>query len=151
MALVAALLLVGTILILIEFILPGMIAGILGFICLVVAIVLGYVKFGLATGNVILIGVIVGLLTTAVLWLRYFPHSRAGQLFVSKGQVGNAGFDYQELLNQSGKTQSALGPSGVAVFNGRRCDVVSEGSFIEAATPVKVVLVEGNRVVVRAV
>lgn len=151
MALVAALLIVGTILILIEFILPGMIAGILGCVCLIVAIVIGYTRFGATTGNLILIGVVFGLLVTAVLWLRYFPHSRAGRLFVSEGRVGSAGYDFQNLVDQSGETQSPLAPSGVAVIGGRRCDVVSEGGFVEAGTPVKVVLVEGNRIVVRPV
>ena len=44
-----------------------------------------------------------------------------------------------------------LRPSGTAVINGRRVDVVTEGGMIERNTPVKVVAIEGMRVVVRAV
>jgi len=37
------------------------------------------------------------------------------------------------------------------VISGKRIDVVTEGPFIEPGTPVKVVAVEGMRVVVRSV
>jgi membrane-bound serine protease (ClpP class) len=46
---------------------------------------------------------------------------------------------------------SPLRPAGVAEFEGRRVDVVSEGAFVAAGTPVRVVAVEGSRIVVRAV
>lgn len=46
---------------------------------------------------------------------------------------------------------TTLRPSGTAVINGKRVDVVSEGAFIEAGQVIKVVAVEGLRVVVRAV
>ena len=42
-----------------------------------------------------------------------------------------------------------LRPAGTATIQGERIDVVSEGSFINANQRVKVVKVEGMRVVVR--
>jgi membrane-bound ClpP family serine protease len=44
-----------------------------------------------------------------------------------------------------------LRPSGTASINGRRVDVVTEGGLIERGTAVKVVAVEGARIVVREV
>jgi membrane-bound serine protease (ClpP class) len=44
-----------------------------------------------------------------------------------------------------------LRPSGTAVINGKRVDVVTEGAFIEPGQSIKVVAIEGLRVVVRAV
>jgi membrane-bound serine protease (ClpP class) len=44
-----------------------------------------------------------------------------------------------------------LRPSGTANINGQRVDVVTEGGLIERGTAVKVVAVEGSRIVVRAV
>jgi len=41
-----------------------------------------------------------------------------------------------------------LRPAGMALINGRRVDVVTEGAMIERDTPVRVVAVEGMRVVV---
>ncbi len=55
---------------------------------------------------------------------------------------------------QSGMTGSAktmLRPSGKADFGGHPVDVVTEGGFIEAGATVRIVLVEGARVVVEAV
>ena len=40
---------------------------------------------------------------------------------------------------------------GTALINGKRVDVITEGSHIERGTPVKVVALEGMRVVVRAI
>lgn len=55
------------------------------------------------------------------------------------------------LLGQVGTTTSMLRPAGMAKFGDRYVDVVSEGDFIEAGTPIQVVEVEGTRVVVKRV
>ncbi|MBL9126358.1 MAG: hypothetical protein JNL97_01865, partial [Verrucomicrobiales bacterium] len=55
-----------------------------------------------------------------------------------------------ELLNQSGSALTHLRPSGTALIGGRRVDVITEGSMVERGSPVRVVAVEGMRVVVRA-
>ena len=52
------------------------------------------------------------------------------------------------LLGREGKTLTPLRPAGTAEVAGQRVDVVTEGEFIEAGTWVKVVKVEGPRVVV---
>lgn len=56
-----------------------------------------------------------------------------------------------ELVGEIGITVTPLRPSGTATFNNDRLDVISEGSFIEADVPVKIVHVEGVRIVVREV
>ena len=59
----------------------------------------------------------------------------------------------QELSRLEGKHGVAftpLRPAGVAVIDGERVNVVSEGSFIEKDANVEVLRVEGGRVVVRA-
>ncbi|MFT5091514.1 MAG: membrane-bound serine protease (ClpP class), partial [Porticoccaceae bacterium] len=54
------------------------------------------------------------------------------------------------LLSQTGTAFSTLRPSGKAHINGTLVDVVSSGEFIDPGTPIEVVEVAGNRVVVRA-
>lgn len=54
------------------------------------------------------------------------------------------------LLSQIGTAFSTLRPSGKAHINGKMVDVVSDGDFIDPGTPIQVVEVSGNRVVVRA-
>ena len=50
-----------------------------------------------------------------------------------------------------GKASSLLRPSGRAIFNGRSYDVVSDGSFVDPETPVKIVRIQGNMITVAEV
>lgn len=54
------------------------------------------------------------------------------------------------LAGKSGQSLSPLRPAGVALIDGQRVDVVTNGEFIEPETEVEVVAVEGSRVVVRS-
>lgn len=148
---VVALIAAGAVLLLLETILPGWIAGMIGIGCLIAGVVLGYTHFGFATGNFILAGVIAMLIVGAACWIKYFPTSGVAKRFVSERTIGDVGLDQRELIGQTGVAHSHLRPSGTAVINGRRVDVVTEGALIERGTPVQVVAVEGIRVVVRAI
>src|SRR2546425_966830 len=119
-----------------------MIAGAVGFCCLVAGVVLGYNQ-GVRIGNVILFGVVSSLIILTVVWIKYFPQSRIGRIFVSQQTVGEIGTGKPELLHQTGAALSHLRPSGTALINGKRVDVITEGSHIERGTPVKVVALEG--------
>ena len=147
---VATLLIVGVVLLLLETVLPGMIAGFIGFCCLVAGVFLAYANFGPYTGNLVLFGVVAVLVVLAVLWMRFFPDSRVGQMFVTRRVSGDLGVEQPALLNQTGTALTNLRPSGMALINGKRVDVVTEGAMIESGTTVRVLAVEGLRVVVRA-
>ncbi|MCY2938254.1 MAG: hypothetical protein NTV55_07840 [Planctomycetota bacterium] len=58
---------------------------------------------------------------------------------------------YLALLGKQGQTTTPLRPAGKALIDGDPVDVVSDGRYVEVGTPVVVIQVEGNRVVVRAV
>jgi membrane-bound serine protease (ClpP class) len=149
MTLIITLLVLGAVLISLQTFLPGMIAGIIGFLCLVAAVVLGYQDFGLRTGNLILGAVLVGLGIGVFTRLRFFPESRIAKRFIAHRSVGELGVARPELFNCTGVTITQLRPSGTAFINGRRVDVVSEGSLIDRGASIKVMAVEGARVVVR--
>ena len=70
--------------------------------------------------------------------------------FLSDATVGDIGTERPELVGQSGTALTQLRPSGTALLHGKRVDVVTEGGLIEKGADVKVVAVEGLRVVVRA-
>ncbi len=150
MVVVITLLLVGALLLLAETVLPGMIAGIVGFCCVLAGVIEGYVEFGAHTGNFILLLVLVISVIGFSLWLKYFPDSRFAKIFISHRVSGEIGAGRPELLHEKGAAFTRLRPAGTAVIKGRRVDVVSEGQMIDAGTPVQVVAVEGMRVVVRA-
>lgn len=151
MVLVVTLLLAGAALLLAETVLPGLVAGVLGVLCLMAGIAVGYQEFGVATGNWILLGTLAGVLIGFVLWVKYFPSSRFGRLYASDGVVGDIGTERPELVGQSGSAHTALRPAGVALIGGHRVDVVTEGAMIERGEAVQVVAVEGLRVIVRKV
>jgi len=151
MALIITLLAVGVILLFLEILLPGLIAGIVGFLCLLGAVVMGYRDFGYSAGSAILGGVLVGLAIGIWWWLKFFPETRMAKKFISQSATGELGATNPELLNGTGVALSQLRPSGTATINGLRVDVVTEGGFIERGAAIKVVTVEGTRVVVREV
>lgn len=150
-ATIITLLLVGALLLLLETVLPGMIAGIVGLGCLLVGVVLAYSEFGARTGNLVLALVLVGLIVGAIGWIRYFPDSRMARVFVSRGAIGTVHAEKPELLHRTGRALTALRPSGMALIDGQRVDVVTEGALIEKGRPIKVIGTEGLRVVVRAI
>jgi membrane-bound serine protease (ClpP class) len=148
-ATIAILLVLGALLLFLETVLPGLIAGIIGFCCIGAAVILAYARFDFQTGNTILAIAVAALIIGTILYLRFFPDSKVAQVFVSKRAIGGASVASPTLLNQLGETLTALRPSGKALINGQRHDVTSEGGFIEPNQPIKVVAVEGSRIVVR--
>jgi len=149
MSTVVVLILAGVILLALETVLPGLVAGLAGFACLVAAVVVAYARLGPETGNLVLFSLAGGLVVAAVLWVRYFPNSRLGGLFVTRRTIGNLEVERPEFVGQTGTALSNLRPSGTAMIGGRRVDVVTEGGMVERGAPIKVLAVEGLRVVVR--
>lgn len=149
MGLIVLLIAVGLILIALETILPGLIAGALGLLSICAAVGYAYMNFGFQTGNTVLIISLLLLGTGTVIWVKFFPDSPMARVFVSTRQIGNVGAEKPELLGRTGVALTTLRPAGTAELNGKRVDVVSEGGFIEKGQPVKVVRIEGLRVVVR--
>lgn len=149
MGLIALLIAVGLVLLFLETILPGLVAGALGFVSLCAAVGYAYAEFGFRTGNGTLGIVLVLLIAGTALWVKFFPESSVARIFVSQRRIGTVGAEKPELLGQSGVALSPLRPAGTALISGRRVDVVTEGGFVEKGQEVTVVSVEGLRVVVR--
>ena len=59
--------------------------------------------------------------------------------------------DYGSLLHKSGVAASYLRPAGVALIDGQRADVLTQGEFIPEGTPIRVTRVEGARIFVEPV
>jgi membrane-bound serine protease (ClpP class) len=145
----------GIILLLIEIFVSSFGAlGIIGFLMLIAGIVTAAPSL-----EVGLTAVLIGLVITAVIiWalIKYFGLKTSwNKLILQSSQKNDQGYisseDRHDLLGQIGKTITPLRPSGYAQFDERREDVVSEGGRIPANVLVKVIQVEGTRVVVRQV
>jgi len=153
---VVALFVLGIIMLIAEiFFIPGFgLVGVLGLISILASIFLSFDNFTAAlTSLAITLAVTIAIIV--LLWKR-FTRSRAWSRFVlltrEERSLGYQGVrDYSELLGQTGVTVSALRPAGIVKIGDQRYDVVSDGDFIPNDTKVKVVYVEGNRIVVTEV
>lgn len=56
--------------------------------------------------------------------------------------------DTSHLVGRTGVAATYLRPSGTGDFGGERLDVVSEGSFLEKGTPIRIRETHGSRIVV---
>ncbi|PYZ95303.1 hypothetical protein CR194_01530 [Salipaludibacillus keqinensis] len=144
---------VGAILLLVEVFSPSFgVFGIIGIGAMVGSLVMS----SYSTVN-ILVSVLIAALVTAVasvLFFKYIGYSGplkrvilTDQTKTEQGYVSNA--NRSEFIGQIGESLTILRPSGTAILNNERLDVVSEGGYIEQGRKVKVISVAGSRIVVR--
>jgi membrane-bound serine protease (ClpP class) len=58
---------------------------------------------------------------------------------------------YQDYVGQEGVVLNTLRPAGTGEFAGERLDIVSEGEYLTPGTRVRIIRVEGRRIVVRSI
>lgn len=147
--------LLGIILLAVEvLVLPGFgIAGVLGTGALIVSVVMAAPNMEQAVMSLVL--ALLGAIVCLLLSFKFLPTRRVWQkLVLGVKQQTESGYVAPELslnrfLGAEGVALTVLRPAGTAEINGERVDVVAEGNYIPANTPIKVVNVEGTRVVVR--
>jgi membrane-bound serine protease (ClpP class) len=138
----------------IELFVPGGIIGTIGVLCLLGAVGIGFSEFGPEIGWLIALGILVLLGIATYLWLKVFPRTRLGRRMTVDTHEGDfkAMPDHLDgLLGQEGVATTDLRPVGFVTIGGKRVDVVSVAGIIPRGTAVKVVRVEGFRVLVKAV
>ena len=74
----------------------------------------------------------------------------SNEIKASEGYTSSSRDADDELMGKEGVTMSFLRPSGIAMFEGQRLNVITDGEFIEAQRPIKIVEARGSRVVGRA-
>jgi len=148
----AVLIVLGFLLLLIEaFLIPGFgFAGVLGGVFILGGSGLVWYDAGPAAGVATLLGS--GGAAVVFAWL--FVRSSVAKRFVLERKLDSEGQLRQELADLAGKQGVAvtnLRPAGSAEIDGERYDVVTDGEFVEPGTAVRVLEVEGFRVVVEPV
>ncbi|MDQ0197248.1 NfeD family protein [Neobacillus ginsengisoli] len=145
----------GILLIFLEFFLPGAISGTLGTAILILSLFI-------AGGNALQMGVsiLISLFFTILaffIMIKVFDKKlilfNKMVLFDSArkedGYVSN--INRTDLLGKEGVALTILRPAGTVIINSERIDAVSEGGFIDQNAKVKVIKVEGARIVVREI
>lgn len=149
---IGGLLLIGLLLLVAEFYLfPGTsLVGIAGLIVLIIAIVITFNKFGIATGLITLL--VTALVGSALLYQGYKTFSSSDMALTKEldGKVnelenihfeaGTEGFAYTDLR-----------PVGKAFINGSKYEVHSLSNFIQKDTPIVVHKIEVNKIIVKQI
>jgi len=152
----------GVVLLLTEiFVIPGFgIAGISGIVLIFLSIFLSLIgSEPFITSETISMAIIqlafaiIAALVLIFLLAKHLPKSSLfNRLVLSESEKAEEGFvsvsEEPELLGKTGVAITILRPVGIAEIEGKRVEVVSDGEFIQPGTEIKVIKVEGMRVLV---
>ena len=143
-------------------VLPGFgVAGVRGALLIGAAMVLAMLGNFPTGGDVVQALLVLGAsvfitLTVAYAWIRHLPNSRRFTGLIHQGSALAAeGFvsalPRGDLVGKQGLAVTDLRPAGVAMFDGEKIDVVTDGEYISNGARVQIVRAEAMRQVVRLV
>ena len=146
----------GIVLLAIEiFVIPGFgITGILGILGIVAGI---FMSFGINNIAQAVLVVFVSLIADIILIIilaRFILKSKGFKNIVAL-ETDTAGYhssvSYDNLLGCEGITDTFFRPSGNIIINDKKYDAITEGEFINKGAKIKVILVEGNKIVIKEI
>ena len=144
------------------FFVPGFgIFGISGILLIIASLFLGLISdfpiinFAIIEEAIIQLAVslILSIIIIIILW-KFLPKTRIfRKLVLDENIEGKSGYTtyekYSHLQDQVGIAFTDLRPSGTVVFENSKIDVVTEGDYIEKNSEVKVIHIEGSKIVVK--
>jgi len=153
----------GILLLLIEiFVIPGFgIAGVSGIILILAGIFLSLVKHPLSAPKAQLVqafytlssAIIITFVGIILSW-KFLPRTGLWRrLILSSAETKKEGFQSatsrESYLGKTGRSLTPLRPTGRAVIEEKTLDVITEGEFIDKDKAIKVIKVEGNKIIVK--
>jgi len=148
---------VGLLLLLAEiFFIPGFgLAGIGGIAAILASIFLTFGNIVQATYSILIaLGIsVIGFF----LLIKYIPSTRTWRKFVlSTEQKKELGYtvgtkDLKRLNGKEGIAITPLRPSGIVEVNGKKLNALTRGEYVDSNSKIKIISVEGNKIVVEAV
>jgi len=149
-------LILGLVLTGVEIFLPGFgVFGVLGISLLGIVVFLG--ASTAIEALIIVLGILIVLGVLVFLALRSAAKGRLfkSPLILKESLDHESGYSATEemscFLGREGVTTTPLRPAGMADFDGVKLDVVSESTFIEMDVAVRIIQVDGRRIVVRPI
>ena len=146
---------IGVLFVIIELFIVGAVIGIIGIILISISIVMLGNNLLLMLGNVI-----VALILSIIEWVVLVKIFKKNIPFLDKvilkdSTNAESGFtshdDRPHLVGKTAQTVTDLRPAGIIKLDDERIDAVSDGTFILRNRQVKILEVEGTRVVVREI
>jgi membrane-bound serine protease (ClpP class) len=145
----------GILLILIELFIPGFgFFGISGVSCILVSL---FLTLGGDTAALSLLSIsLVVAIVVFLLIIKFLPSSQLwSKIILKDSETKQDGFssshDYSNYIGKEGLVLTLLRPAGLVEIDGVQLDVVSAGQYIEPGIKVKVVSVNGSRIIVKKV
>ena len=147
------LMVIGLALIGVEFYMPGFVLATVGIILLLTADFVCLTHYGSGWAAGLFVAEVALAILTAYVVIKTIPQSAAGKRMILSHAQNNASAVAQapELVGAEGIAQTTLRPSGMAEIDGKRLDVVAESDMINRGSAIKVIAVEGSRIVVRKI
>jgi membrane-bound serine protease (ClpP class) len=157
---------VGIILLALEiFVIPGFgITGIAGIVLIIGSLFLSLIGTNvpyidhstISTAVIQLAASLTGAIILLIVIAKFLPKSTFFNRFIlAEEESADKGFvsypSVKELVDAEGTALTTLRPAGTADFNGERVDVVADWEYIEKGARIKVLRVEGIKVVVKEV
>ncbi len=142
------LIILGLLLVLLEiFILPGLVAGIVGGLIVIFGIYQSYSSYGTAAGTITLLSTIAVFI---ILMVVFFKSGTWKKLALSDaiGSKMNT-IDKPMHIGDKGIAISRLAPMGKAMFGNEYFEVSTNGDFIDENTEITIIKVEGNKIFVK--
>ncbi len=153
MTIIIILCIVGILAIIAELVLPGGVIGIAGAISLFVAVGMIFSQYGAAAGLTASICLLIFGVATMSLWMKNFHRLPITKKFILHKQVGedDALTHLQGIVGKTGKTVTEISPSGHAIIDDEKIDVMTEAGSISKGVTVEVVSTKGPSIFVREV
>jgi len=153
------LLLITVAIIFVEMFVPsGGLLGILSGVTAVSAVLIVFIYEGVGRGLLFLLFSAIILPVVVAAAIKHWPNTPIGRriLNLPPGEedaiTGSPDYEpLQQLVGQTGLARSKMIPSGSISLSGENYDAVSQSGAIEAGQPVRVVAVDGTRILVRAI
>jgi len=137
----------------IEIFIPGGILGIIGSVLWIIAAFLGWNTFEYPYNSLSAFSIVLLLFFTIYIWIKFFPKSKIGKS-LTLNDVINESSSYTETglnIGDEGEAISTLRPAGIAVINDQRVDVISDSSWIEKGSKVKVIGIQKGHIEVEQI
>jgi len=144
--------LTGIAVIIAEFVLPS--AGILSVLSVGIfgfSLYLVFTNVSVSTGLVFVIFDIMLIPVVLFIGIKFLAASPATLKTALSSKDGTVSQppEWIELQNKQGEAITDLHPTGTVLIDGRRHDVVSRGEYINKGSPVVVITIDSNRIVVK--
>lgn len=145
--------LAGLLCVIVEvFVIPGFgFVGILGALILLGDAIYAWLTIGPLAG--VIVGFLALVSSGAGLYIMMF--TRVGRRFRLAGDLkdshSSVSVGRANLVGREGVADTHLRPAGVALVDGERVDVTTEGEYVERNTRVRVTAAQGPRIVVEAI